>query len=330
MLTALFNPFRKSFDKWLFHLSKRDRGDVYLNQRHVFIVPSKPGLAFTLMLLILFITSTNYNLSLGFALTFVTAGCALVDMHLTFRNLGHLTLSPGKAQPVFACEEAQFELHLINRRRYARHAIWLGVHDKDHARPEQALDIAANTSCKITISAQTIQRGWMAAPRVRLQTRFPLGLFRAWSYWMPDTQVMVYPYPEAIPAPFPCDGESSTSGSGQSGQLDFSGIRGYQSGDSLRQLAWRQIAKLDLNLGGLLVTKNFEEGVSGDLCLNFAKLPGSMDLEMRLSRMTRWVIEAESLGLDYSFWLSEIEFCPSKGPAHMHACLQALAMYQGK
>jgi hypothetical protein len=54
-----------------------------------------------------------------------------------------------------------------------------------------------------------------------------------------------------------------------------------------------------------------------------------MDLEMRLSRMTRWVLDAEQRGLAYSFRLGEYDFAASIGSAHRTACLRALALYQG-
>jgi hypothetical protein len=62
--------------------------------------------------------------------------------------------------------------------------------------------------------------------------------------------------------------------------------------------------------------------------LDFAMLPGHMNLEMKLSRMTSWVVRAETYGLTYVFCLDSSIFGPAAGPAHKEACLQALALYQ--
>src|SRR5690606_14709137 len=109
------NSLRKMFHlwtvRWLFRLRDVEVGEVFLNQRRVFIVPTRAGLTFGVMLIVLFLCSVNYSLSLGFALTFLLGACAVIDMHLTFRNLAHLHLRPGNTQAVFAGEEAQFELH---------------------------------------------------------------------------------------------------------------------------------------------------------------------------------------------------------------------------
>lgn len=339
---------RQLVDKWLFRLGAAEPGEVVLNQRRVFILPSKAGLGFAALLAVMFISSINYNLSLGFALTFLIAACAVIDMHLTFRNLAYLHLSPGRVQPVFAGEDARFELHLANRRTHDRYAIWIGfIGDgtavdrrraaADHAlralRPlaglnAQAIDIGAMSSCSTTLSSTTVRRGWLAAPRIRLTTRFPLGLLHAWSYWHPELSVLVYPQPETDAPPLPLAGEAKTDGIGRSGNDDFAGIRAYRPGDSIKHLAWRQIARVEFEAGGQLVTKQFEGGAASDLMLDYDQLPHNLTIEARLSRLTRWVLEAEERGLAYGFRLGAVALEPSLGPAQQQACLRALALYE--
>lgn len=314
--------------RWLFQQGEPEAGEVFLNQRRVFILPTRPGLALGITLLLLFIGSVNYSLSLGFGLTFLIGACAVIDMHLTFRNLAHLHLSPGRAQPVFAGEEAQFTLQLSNRRKYDRYALRIGFLT-DPPSLERTADIQAASTVTITLSATTVERGWMQAPRIRLQTRFPLGLLRAWSYWLPDVAVLVYPQPETAGPPLPMKDVASTDGGGRAGHDDFAGIRGYQAGDSMKHLAWRQIARLDPASSASLVTKQFEGGGKSRLDIDFSRLPRTMDVEARLARMTRWVIDAETLGLPYAFHLGAVSFDPAVGPGHRHACLRALALHEG-
>jgi uncharacterized protein (DUF58 family) len=177
------------------------------------------------------------------------------------------------------------------------------------------------------LAAPTRTRGWMRAPRVKLLTRFPLGLFRAWSYWLPDSRALVYPFPERDAPPLPMHGRPSPDGVGSAGSDDFAGVRSYQPGDPLRHLAWRQIARLDPSLGGQLVTKQFEGGAIDELLLDFDALPPRLDLELRLSRMTRWVLEAEARALPYAFRMGRLHYEAALGSAHQDACLRALALY---
>lgn len=329
MFRALQNGLIKATNKWLFQLRDAEPGETFLNQRRVFIIPTKPGLGLGVMLVVLFIGSINYNLSLGFALTFLIAGCAIIDMHLTFRNLAHLYLSAGRAPAVFVGEEAQFELYLINRRKHDRYAIWLGFIGEGLPDLTQPADVPAQGSCRVVLSAPARHRGWLRAPRVRLQTRFPLGLLRAWSYWQPDAKTLVYPRPEDNAPPLPVISEAQQDGQGRAGQDDFAGIRAYQVGDSMKRLAWRQIARLDVESGGTLVSKHFEGGAASELQLDFSRLPRGIDPELKLSRMTSWVIEAETRGLPYAFRLGHIAYPAAIGITHQEACLQALALYEG-
>jgi uncharacterized protein (DUF58 family) len=327
MFGKLEHWLRRHINAWMFRSRAAEPGEVFLHQRRVYIMPTHPGLGFCVMLLALFIGSVNYNLSLGFGFTFLIAACALIDMHLTYRNLAHLHLSAGRAAPIFAGEEARFELHLINRRKHDRYAIWLDFIGDGLPEIEQPADIPAQSSQTVILSTPARQRGWLAAPRVRLQTRFPLGLLRAWSYWHPDAKVLVYPKPEDDAPPLPHGAVARSDGDGQAGEDDFAGIRGYQAGDSLKRLAWRQIARVDLELGGALVSKHFEGGAASEVRLDFSQLPERMTLEQKLSRMTRWVLEAEARGIPYAFQLGTIAIPGSVGPAQQEACLRALALF---
>ncbi|MDY7575928.1 DUF58 domain-containing protein [Actimicrobium sp. CCI2.3] len=313
-------------DRWLYRLAGPETGEIVLSQRRVFIVPSGAGWGFATMLVLLFTGSVNYNLNLGFAFTFLIASCAVVDMHLTFRNLAYLHLAPGRAPAIFCGDMASFELQLINRRKHDRYAIWMDFYGHAGA-VAQAVDVAALGTSKITLGVASVTRGWLPAPRVRLVTRFPLGLLRAWSYWQPDMRVLVYPHPEQGAPPLPLVANHAAHGIGMAGSDDFAGIRAYRPGDPMQQLAWRQIARIDPALGGMLLTKQFEGGAVSELVIDFAAFPRVMDLELKLSRMTRWVLDAEASRLPYAFRLGALNLPSAHGPAQQAACLQALAEF---
>ncbi len=315
--------------RWLFQMKTAEPGEVVLRQRRVFIMPTRAGMGLLLTLAVMFVGSLNYNLNLGYALTFLLAACGLVAIHLTFRNLAYLSLSAARANPVFAGQEAQFDLNLINRKNLDRYAIWLGFFDpgNERAYPQQARDVAAQATDTVSLYVAAPRRGWLPAPRVRLQSRFPLGLLRAWSYWSPDARVLVYPQAEELAPPLPVGTNLDQQRPGQGGQDDFGGIRSYRAGDAMRHLAWRQIAKLDANQSGQLLTKYYDGGTDSRLALDFSALPQHLDLEQKLARMTRWVLQAEQLGLAYSFSLGETVYPSALGAMHQARCLAALALF---
>ena len=114
-------------------------------------------------------------------------------------------------------------------------------------------------------------------------------------------------------------------GHGTGGEDDFAGVRAYQTGDSMKRLAWRQIARLGND--GALVSKHFEGGAASEMRIDFAALPAAMGTEARLSRMTRWVLEAEARGMPYAFRLGTASHPSALGGAHRESCLRALALY---
>ena len=163
-------------------------GDLRLDRRKIFILPTRAGLMFGLLLIIMLLTSVNYALSLGYALTFLLVGVGLVSMLHTWRNLLGLTLRAGRAEPVHAGELAELGLILHNTKGRARYAIELTVPGNAQS---TLIDVEAGVDQLIDVALPTDRRGWQTAPRMRLSTRWPLGLWQAWAWWHPQVRVLV-------------------------------------------------------------------------------------------------------------------------------------------
>jgi uncharacterized protein (DUF58 family) len=308
------------FASWLYGFKPPEHGTVILVHRRVYIVPAGLGWIFAATLAILLIGSINYALALGFALTFFLAGMALAGMVHTARNLARIGVSMGRAEPVFAGEQAQFRLHLDGRAAFDRPAI-LVRHLGSGA--QFVVDIPAHGVVEVVLDAPTQKRGWMPMGRVLLETRFPLGMFRAWSYVEPDARCLVYPKPERSPLPRPSAHDAAGALRTQSaGNDDFSGLRTYQLSDSPRHVAWKAVARSDD-----MYTKQFTGESAAELWLDWDRVTRSPATEQRLSRLAGWVIAAERGGAHYGLRLPGTEIAPGHGDAHAAACLQALALY---
>jgi len=298
-----------------------ERGTVILVHRRVYIVPAHLGMLFAGTLLILLIGSINYALALGFALTFLLAGLGLAGMVHTARNLARIGVSTGRAEPVFAGESAQFRLYLDGRSSYDRPAI-LARHVA--AGSQFVVDIPAQGAAEVVLAVPAPRRGWLMLGRVLLETRFPLGLFRAWSYVEPDARCLVYPQPERSPLPRPvAEAAAGALRSQATGNDDFSGLRTYQLSDSPRHVAWKAAARSED-----MLTKQFTGEAAAELWLDWRLLPAALGLEQRLSRLAGWVLAAERSGAFYGLRVPGVEIAPARGDAHAAACLQALALYQ--
>src|SRR3954462_10855820 len=128
-----------------------------------------------------------------------------------------------------------------------------------------------------------------------LETRYPLGLFRAWSYVEPDSRCLVYPRPERLPLPPASPSDSAGTARAQTlGNEDFAGLRGYQRSDSPRHVAWKAVAR-----SGDMLTKQFSGEAAQELWPDGRLLPAMLPLEPRLSRLAGWVLAAEAAGATY-------------------------------
>jgi len=308
------------FANWLYGFTPPERGTVVLVHRRVYIVPARLGWLYAATVMILLIGSINYAIALGFGLTFFLAGMGLAAMVHTARNLARIGVSGGRAEPVFAGEPAQFRLHLDGRARFDRPAI-LARHLGSGS--QLVIDIPAHGVAEVVLEVPAKRRGWLPLGRVLLETRFPLGLFRAWSYVEPDVRCLAYPKPERSELPPPIAEAAAGALRAQStGNDDFSGLRTYQLSDSPRHVAWKAVARSDH-----MLTKQFTGEAAAELWLDWGLLPAGLGLESRLSRLAGWVLAAERGGAYYGLRLPGVEIAPGRGDAHAAACLQALALY---
>lgn len=294
-------------------------GDLKLDRRRVYILPTRAGVLFGLALLTMLLTAINYGLALGYATTFLLAGVGLVSMLHTWRNLVGLTLRAGRAEPVHAGEIAELGLLLQNGAGGERYAIELTV--PGTAQPTR-IDVSAGTEQLVSVALPTGRRGWQQVPRMKLATTWPLGLWRAWAWWHPQARVLVLPRLETPAPPFPESGSSGTERAGR-GEDDVAAIRPFRAGDSPRRLAWKAMARTG---GDTLLVREFEGGSGGQLWLDWDAMPPGLDVEARLSRLARWVVDAEAAGLDYGLALPSARLELAGGPAHRAACLEALAL----
>ena len=297
-------------------------------QRNVYIVPTWAGIAFCGTLGVLLLASINEQLSLGYALTFALTGAGLASMHTTHSNLRGLQMDLKAPEGVHAGDEFTLELRLHNTGS-ARFGIAVSA-QLDSGPTEPAwVDVPALGHAVLKLRLPALRRGLRELPRLVVTTRFPLGFFRAWSYWRPASKVWVYPRAEDVLAPFPAQAEAGTGEAAPTraaqGGSDFAGVRTYRRGDSMKQILWRKSA-LALDMGLPLWVRETEAPLARDLWLDWRDTQGR-DAEARLSRLTAWVLAAERQGQPYGLRLAGRETAPSLGTTHHQACLEQLAEF---
>ncbi|HEY9104119.1 DUF58 domain-containing protein [Chitinimonas sp.] len=318
---ALQRPLQARWQAWLQRRHPVGTRSQRLNQQRVYIFLSRSGAGFCLVLLAMLACAVNYDLALVYLLVFLLGAMALVSIFHTFRNLLGLDLLAGRSEPCFAGESARFEIVLENLSRLPRHNLLLRYGEQS-----SGADVAAGDSQRVWLSLPASRRGWLHAPRLRIETHWPLGVFRAWSYAYFEQRVLVYPQAELTPPALPsaADGEGEGRATPR-GQDDFAGLRPFQRGDSPRHVAWKVAAR-----ESVLMIKEFQGQAAEALCLDWDSLPPDMPVEARLSRLVAWVLMAQAQGLSYGLRLPGQALSPDGGEAHLAACLAALALYGEK
>lgn len=325
--------FRQRFRRWFENrLPLSDQ--IELTQRTVYILPTRPGLMLGVTLLVLLVASINYQLNLGYLLTFLLAGSALVGMHVchgTLRGLAMHLQAPGAH---YAGATAPIDIKLTNARRAARHGIGLSVLDNQHSNHWAWTDVPGQGDSMVQVAFKPTQRGLHRLPTLTAETRFPLGTFRVWTVWRPAAQVLVYPAPELNPPPLP-PGEPRSGGAANASRAqntgEFDGVRSYKRGDPLKLVVWKKAVKFvmadenTLSASAGLVVRDTQQAQRHELWLDFMQA-GTGGTEQKLSRLCAWVLNADKLAIDYGLRLPALEIKPASGEAHKRQCLEALAL----
>lgn len=324
------NPIRLARERvqhwWHSRLPRTDT--LTLTQRNVYILPTRAGWMLAFTLLILLLASINYQLNLGYLLTFLLAGTAAVGMHVCHGNLRGTTLHLHPPEPVHAGQAALLDVRLSSERPRTRYGIGMGVLGVDTARAPLAwTDVPAQGSATLQVSWPAPSRGLHALAPLTAHTLFPLGTFRVWTVWRPASPVLVYPEPESHPPPLP-PGEPQAGSSGLArvqSTGEFDGVRAYQRGDPMKAVVWKKAAQAFASGRDELVSRDALSSQRQQLWLDHAKC-GAANAEARLSRLTAWVLMADRLGLDYGLRVPGREIAPDQGAAHRARCLEALAL----
>lgn len=308
------------FEFWIQERVRHRRGSPHLpftlEYRHIYVMPTKFGAWFGVLLATTAIGGLNFNNNMALLLGFVLAAIAQLTTLLAYRNLTGLTLSSISANPVFAGESVQFRIYIKNpepRYRFALQVVSRKSTDTQDMGPQQS-------TC-FTLNQTSFKRGWMELLPFNVENRYPLGMFRAWSVIIPAAKCLVYPKPAPNPPPLPRTSRGD-NGTAQAGEGEhFHGLREYQPGDALRSVAWRTSARHDK-----LYTKVMETPRQEACELNWY-LMGQHDPEEKLSILSAWVLLAERRGIPYSLELPSDALPAGSGIEHRNACLKILALH---
>lgn len=318
MIAVLRARLARRARAWARRRQGSDRLPLAIHRGRIYILPTRFGVIYGLALFAMLLASMNYNNSLGFGLTFLLASLALVAMFHCHRNLTGVVVASVSSEEAFAGAPLRLLFGCENPGALPRYALTLEVDDT-------VATLARITPAErflIAIEVPTHARGLLRMERCVLSTRFPLGLFRAWSWLHAPIEALVYAQPAGNqPPPVTASDDHGSLEPLHRGDEDFRGFREYVPGDSPRRVAWKAFAR-----GGPLLVKDLASAARAPqiFALEAVHAPG---LEARLSQLTQWVIAADRHSQSYGVELPANAIAPAAGPEHRRRCLAALALF---
>ncbi len=310
--------------RWLRGLLRRvpcgRDGIARVGAREIYILPTRTGFLFGTVLMVMLLGSLNYQNNLGLLFTFFLASVGVVAMHHAWFNLLGILVQVRGGPPVFAGETASYEVTLRNSRRHPRHDLRVGA-EREFARP---VSVPADDQLAVSFGLPARQRGLQRLEELRVETRHPMHLFRAWCHVATDAETLVFPHPARhAPAPeYAAGNPQRLHPSHKKGTEDYMGSRSYRRGDSPRHIDWKAFAR---ERG--LVVKEYGSERGREVWIDWSQL-GVPDPEIRLGILTRQVLDASDAKVRFGLRLPGVVEGLAQGAAHTQRCLTRLALFE--
>jgi len=314
--SAVEDYIEQRFSFWLRRRIPKD-SSITLNQRRLFIFPTRQGFYFLTIILLVLISAINYENNLAFALSFFLASLFNTAILFTFNNVSGVNIKAFKAYPNFAGDHVAFDL-AISRKNNKQHQ-QLRLFFKGEAAVQVSLLNQAEQVVKVFHYAP--KRGMLSASRLRVESIYPLGLIRCWTWVDLDLEVAVYPKPLSFDLPaLKGESEEGEKPSLQQGD-EFQGLKTYQFGDSLTQAYWPSLAK-----GQRLQNKVFSSFVADDHWLSYDEIHQG-NQELSLSRLAYWALMLSKKNEVFGLRLPGQQIEMGQGDKHLEQVLLALALF---
>ncbi|MFN2327656.1 MAG: DUF58 domain-containing protein [Chromatocurvus sp.] len=294
---------------------------VTLDRRRIFIFPSRVGFFFFAALLVMLVAAINYENNMSYALTFLLATLFVIAILHTYANLSGLTVQGGGGGSGFPGDLLPFPVQLMSGGQ-SRYALMIRWWDRSLDHRDVRMDVPPGSTAEAQLYARAGQRGLFLPGRLCIESSYPLGLLRCWTWVDLGLAGIVYPSPQRHPdihrgadagprgrmLPLPGDDE-------------FYGLREYRKGDRPRQVYWKGLAR-----GQSLQSKQYSTYASDDDWLDWDSFPG-VPTEQRLSYLCYQCLQLHGLRQQYGLRLPGLRLSPSTGAVHRDRVLTALALH---
>ncbi|MGS0674615.1 DUF58 domain-containing protein [Shewanella sp. 125m-1] len=306
--------------KWQRWVSRRIPAteQITLSHKSIFILPTGFGLAWIFLFVLLFLFGTNYQNNLVMGLSFLLLSIFNTCIIYSYKNLAGLTLSSSKSSNSFAGQALYFPINLSSPN--IAYEIQLNFQNQ----PLEVVKTVNRHQTQTLVTFKHSHRGYNRPGRMKVETRYPLGLCRAWSHVDLTLAQLAFTQPVIDPNPIQLSVHQSDvpqdNGKYVAGVDEYKGLKEYVVGEPLKQVAWKQWAQ-----GRGMLTKEFEEPQGAPMWLSLE--PTTKDIELALSYLSWHTEQLSSNNQTFGLAIDGISIPPSNGEQHRIEVQTQLALF---
>ncbi|WDP84406.1 MAG: DUF58 domain-containing protein [Desulfobacter sp.] len=292
---------------------------MIIDKKDLSLCPTQHGSLFFAILLAMLLGSINYNNNAGFTLVFLLGTMVVISLFHSYQNLLGLKFFVPHVQPVFMGRFMIFPIRVKAGANQGR-SLFL-TPPSQVALPFSQED---KTSPWFDLKIKSRKRGYLVPKNLVLSSVYPFGLFRLSAKLSLDTKGLVYPAPEHKKI---ARGQAGDTRDGQKpstfqGPDDFQGLKPYVPGNPLGRISWKTFSR-----GRGMFVKDFTSPTGQDILFDLSLIRQG-DIESKLSLICGAILDAEKTNQRYGLKIGKtFSKMPKNGNAHLHSCLEALALY---
>ena len=302
--------FRQQFTSWLNKRQPLAR-EVTLSQKIIYILPSRFGLWYILLLVLLYLLGTNYQNNLILLMSYMLVSVLLLALTLAWRNLHNIRVSCAPVLSAYATETLMVPVSLQTAEQKQQIQCYFTY--------EQQPSVLADANMRAMVPLVVKKRGYFPLPRLTVHSYYPFGLFNCKSMLM-----LVYHF-WVFPTPLPSESaDALAANSGNKNQVaeDYDTIRSYQAGDSLKLMLWKRLARDPANP---VVKHAPSVPLPEPDWITIPAVTGAA-LELALSKACYMMLQLEQRSKPYGLRIQSKSISPSCGEQHLQRCLRELAL----
>ncbi len=287
-------------------------------RRRLWVYPNRNFVGLCALLLAMGYAGASQTNAAAYLLGFTIASLTLISGVHAWVNLRGLQVALDPIAPAFVGEKLHLRVTVSGDSLHPRRGLKISAAGSSRMRLG---DVTSENPQNIEVDLPAIERGCYHSLTLEISSLYPLGFLTARQCWDLAATFYIYPAP-AGGAPLP-EAPAPTGNASDGQQIegdDFAGVRLYRTGESQRHIDWKAVAR-----GQPLLTKQWTGDAAEILILDWDQTLAS-DAELRLSQLSRWIVEAERHRHKYGLRIPGHKIPPGSGERHFHVCLRALTM----